>query len=313
MHMPTATMLAFAMPMLVGVLAQATERSAPTASALAQPAKVAQPTKLTDTEPQRRAVQGSALKAAAPVEKPGNGRKRISPLQALQAPALQPRISLREPMANALLAGDTYTCEALAQDATAAYFIDDTGGSIFQFDGAVEIGGSSSLDPSVTFIIYEGRTELGSTTLIQIEMGAYNTAGESQPWVDASAAGAGLESWRLDIGTNEINDPDPITLEGPFTVVGSGMAVFGTDGSLLGESPLLRDDSTSTGLAGVATVGLGGEDIAGFGLGAMQMWWEIKFDNTTGPGPCVADINGDGYVDISDIQAFVNSFLAGCP
>lgn len=309
MHMPTAAMIAFAMPTLVGVIAHVTDRPTPPVAKAGEPS-----TAPATAEPATALSRATPTSGSRAVRVAGHTEPAAHPLlKSLPNAPLQPAMSLRGPNTNTLLAGDTYTCEALAQDATSAFFIDDADASVFQFDGAVEIGGSSALDPGVTFIVYEGRTELESTTLIQIEMGAYDVSGQPMPWVDASAAGVGLESWRMDIGTADINDPDPISLEGPFTVIASGMAVFGTDGSTLGEADLLRDDSTNTGLAGVATVSLGGEDIAGFELAAMQMWWEIRFDDTnTDPTGCIADLNQDGVVDIADIQAFVNSFLAGC-
>ena len=73
----------------------------------------------------------------------------------------------------------------------------------------------------------------------------------------------------------------------------------------------LSYDATNTSLAGIATVGLGGEDIAGFDLTAIQVWWEIRFDSSE-PTECIGDINNDGVVDIGDINAFVQSFLSGC-
>ncbi|MFG0306283.1 MAG: hypothetical protein ACF8Q5_08730 [Phycisphaerales bacterium JB040] len=293
MHLPTASAIAFTIPTLVGALANATAPSSASAQPANEPVRMIKTTSVPQVVyiPQGQPTEPDFAPAATHRVPP----TRLAPL----APELaQP--------------ADTYTAEALAQDATSAYFIDDDNDSIFTFDDAAQIGGSSAIDPEVIFLVTEGRTDLGGSTLIQVEMGAYDINGNPAPWLDSSAAGLGLDSWRFDIGTGAVGG-NPIDLEGAFTIVASGMAAFDSTGALLGESPLTEDASTDTALAGVATVGLGGEDIAGFDLTAIQIWWEIEFDTTTQePGECVGDINKDGVVDIGDINAFVESFLSGC-
>jgi|GEM_PF-3336459 len=291
MHLPTASAIAFTLPTLIGALTHATAPSSASAQPANEPVRMIKTTSVPQVIyiPQSQPTEPEFAPAATHRVPP----TRLAPL----APELGE-------------AADTYTAEALAQDATSAYFLDDDNDSIFSFDDAAQIGGSSAIDPEVIFLVTEGRTDLGGSTLIQVEMGAYDINGNPAPWVDSSAAGLGLDSWRFDLGTAAVGG-NAIELEGPFTVIASGLAAFDSSGALLGESPLTQDDATSTTLAGIATVGLGGEDIAGFDLTAIQVWWEVQFD-TNEPTECVGDINKDGVVDIGDINTFVDSFLNGC-
>ncbi len=68
---------------------------------------------------------------------------------------------------------------------------------------------------------------------------------------------------------------DPITPDVPWVLVGSSFTGYDLSGGSLGTFALTTDASDGTGLAGVAAVGIGGGDIAGFGLSSLQMSFEI--------------------------------------
>ena len=85
-----------------------------------------------------------------------------------------------------------------------------------------------------------------------------------------------------------------------FTVVDSGFCAF-DDGVALGCFALASEESGADGVAGIGLVGLGGDDIAGFGLDEMVMYWEIQLTPSCGDGNQDAgEACDDGNVDNGD-------------
>ena len=51
---------------------------------------------------------------------------------------------------------------------------------------------------------------------------------------------------------------------------------------------------------------------SGFSFGTFQ-YWIREVGNPNPPEPCLADLDGSGILDLTDVNMFVNSFTAGCP
>ncbi|MFQ5411222.1 MAG: PEP-CTERM sorting domain-containing protein [Phycisphaerae bacterium] len=181
--------------------------------------------------------------------------------------------------------GDTFDAAALAQgNIASAYFIDDFPDNFLFADGGVANGGDNLTytTPIVTTSIMMFQSTLPSGNLL-IEVHAMTDDGS--PWVAPGAVppapNTHFDSWRFDVGgfaagPDILGDPN-----GPYTVVDSGIALWGTGGPL-GAFALAASDFTA-GLSGVGLVGLGGGDIAGFDLNEMSLFFEI----TPEPGTLV--------------------------
>lgn len=172
--------------------------------------------------------------------------------------------------------GDTFDAAVLAQgNVASAFFIDDLPDNFLFADSTLANGGDNlTYATPVTTSIAMFQTTLASGNLL-IEVHAMTDDGS--PWIAAGsippAPNTHFDTWRFDVGgfaagPDVLGDPN-----GPYTVVDSGMALWGT-GGFLGAFALATSDFT-TGLSGVGLVGLGGADIAGFDVNEMSLFFEI--------------------------------------
>lgn len=171
---------------------------------------------------------------------------------------------------------DTFSAMALAQgDILGAFPIDDIPNDFTFVGGGVSNSGDNLTYPpgTPTSVAMTQSTLPNGHILYQV-----NTfTDDGSPWV-APAAGVPLgnnffDSWRFDVGgfsagTDPLADPS-----GPYVVVDSGIALFGTAG-FMGAFPLAATDF-SAGLAGAGVVGLGGMDIAGVDMNEMALFFEV--------------------------------------
>ena len=198
--------------------------------------------------------------------------------------------------------GDTYDAAGLIQDTVDAFFIDDLPDN-HTFGTGDETAGLNLLSGVDTRIV---GTDLGpglpGTNRLQVNY--FTTDGSDLvPEGILNPDGQPFLSWRFDLGTTAAGidkiewSPNP-----GFTVVDSGICLL-QDGAVLECFPLFLDDSDANGVSGLGVVGLGGEDIAGFGLDEIVMFWEIQLE-----GSLIEDLDGDGDVDLLDAQRFLNAF-----
>jgi cysteine-rich repeat protein len=231
--------------------------------------------------------------------------------------------------------GDSYDAVGIAQDATIAWLIDDLPDT-HTFGAGPESAGVNLLSNIDTGIV---GTDFGpgvpGTNFLQVNY--FTTDGSDiVPAGSTSDDGLIFDSWRFDVGTtgagvDKINwTPNP-----GFTVVDSRFCLL-DDGQLLGCLDLALHDSDANGVSGVGVAGLGGGDIAGFGVDEMVMYWEIQVapscgdgsvdtgeecddGNTTGGDGCSAtcqgetsaspaDLDDDGDVDLDDHAIFISMF-----
>lgn len=188
--------------------------------------------------------------------------------------------------------GDTYSVAPLVQDGVSAFFLQDvdgpgpgtTGRYVATFDGTGENSGANLAYSTGThnFQVTEAQTDLGGGNyLIQVQYTAVNGSGAAEPWVPAGVIGPNgpFTAWRMDLGTNAAGNPiDRLSPNNDFSILNSGFTAFDSTGAALGTFLLTVDDSNppSGGLSGVAVVGLGGANIAGFDMATLQMFWEIN-------------------------------------
>lgn len=230
--------------------------------------------------------------------------------------------------------GDTYDAVGLVQDVVTAWIVDDLPDN-HTFGTGDESAGANLISGVDTRIV---GTDFGpgvpETNLLQVN---YFTVDGSDivPAGSVSPDDLIYDSWRMDVGTtaagtDKINwTPNP-----GFTVVDSGFCVADA-GTVLGCFELSLHDSDANGLSGAGVVGLGGEDIAGFGVDELIMYWEIQLAPSCGDGHvdpgeecddgntvdgdgCSAncqdestipgDFDGDGDVDLADYATFMKFF-----
>jgi hypothetical protein len=116
---------------------------------------------------------------------------------------------------------------------------------------------------------------------IMVEIIALDLAGALADWVPVGAVGPNgiFTTWRMDVGSNAAIDPIDILSLNPgdtITVLSSGFTAFDLVGLPIGTFGLTVDTSDATSVSGVGVVGIGGGDIAGAGLGSIQMFWEYE-------------------------------------
>lgn len=230
--------------------------------------------------------------------------------------------------------GDTYDAVGLVQDAATGWIVDDlpdnhTFGTGDESAGANLISGVDMRIAGTDF-----GPGVPGTNLLQVNY--FTTDGtDIVPAGSVSPDGLIYDSWRMDVGTtaagtDKINwTPNP-----GFTVVDSGFCVADA-GTVLGCFELSLHDSDANGVSGAGVVGLGGEDIAGFGVDEMIMYWEIQLAPSCGDGhidpgeecddgntidgdgcsancqdegTILGDFDGDGDVDLADYATFMRSF-----
>ncbi|MHC4698524.1 MAG: myxococcus cysteine-rich repeat containing protein [Planctomycetota bacterium] len=229
--------------------------------------------------------------------------------------------------------GDTYDAAGLVQDVNTAFYLDDFPDN-HTFGTGEESAGANLLSGVDTRII---GTDFGpgvpGTNLIQVN---YFTVDGSDlvPAGNVSSDGLIFEAWRMDVGTTAAGtDQIEWTPNPGFSVVDSGFCLF-RDGASLGCFALVVNDSSADGVAGIGVVGLGGGDIAGFGVDEMAMFWVIQVNPSCGDGSVdageecddgnvidgdgcsstclnespVGDIDGDGDVDLFDLSVILPNF-----
>lgn len=231
--------------------------------------------------------------------------------------------------------GDTFGAIGSAQDAATVWLIDDVPDT-HTFGTGEQSAGINALSNIDTGIV---GTDFGpgvpETNFLQVNY--FTTDGSDiVPAGSTSPDGLTFDSWRLDVGstaagTNKINwTPNP-----GFTVVDSGFCLL-ADGVNLGCVDLALHDSNANGVSGVGAAGLGGGDIAGFGVDEMVMYWEIQVAPSCGDGSIdagetcddgntssgdgcsatcqeeatssPADLDDDGDVDLDDYAIFMSMF-----
>ncbi len=280
-----------------------------------------------------------ALSRASLKQRPSKGVRAVAVLGVTPTKSLKvmPK-SVRNPdYAHELVrdaTGDTYDAAGLVQDANSAFFLDDLPDN-HTFGTGEESAGANLLSGVDTRII---GTDFGpgvpGTNLIQVN---YLTVDGSDlvPAGEVSPDELILESWRMDVGTTAAGtDQIEWTPNPGFTVVDSGFCLF-DGGAQLGCFALVSNDSSADGVAGVGVVGLGGADIAGFGVDELVMFWEIQVNPSCGDGnvdageecddgnvidgdgcssTCldesnlVGDTDGDGDVDLFDLSVILSNF-----
>lgn len=179
--------------------------------------------------------------------------------------------------------GDTFGAEPLLQDGVTATYLDDALASSFTFDASSENGGNN--------VLYTlAATEMGVAEMftpsavggtIVIEIAAFDVAGAVVDWVPTGATGpnGSFTDWRADVGSTAAVDPINILSLNPgdtITILSSGFTIFDLASTPLGSYPLSLDSSDTTSVSGLAVIGLGGTDIAGFGFGSIQLFWEYE-------------------------------------
>jgi len=236
--------------------------------------------------------------------------------------------------------GDPYNAAGTAQDSTSAWYIDDLPDTHTFGTGPESAGANGISNVDMTIAGMDSGPGVPGTNLLQVN---YLTSDGSDiiPAGSLSPGNEIYDSWRLDVGTtlagtDKINwTPNP-----GFTIVESGFCAF-SGGVSLGCFDLAVDDSDANGVSGIGVVGLGGGDIAGFGVDELAMYWVIQLapscgdgsldageecddGNTIGGDGCSAtchnenviapaDFDHDGDVDMNDFAAFMSMFTGPGP
>lgn len=194
--------------------------------------------------------------------------------------------------------GDLYSAEALVQDGASAFFLDD-GAFDHVFDGAAEFGGVSSTAAGASFVYNEALFDNGDGTFTAVSQAFHvdDATGGLVDWVPAGVTGpAGpFTAWRFDAGAPAAPNPIDIALGAGESIVVTEVLSFLTDtaGGSLGAFDITggaNDFTTTTSLGGIALIGLGGADIAGFGVGSLGLQWTYEIV----PAPASAALFGLG-------------------
>ena len=193
------------------------------------------------------------------------------------------------------------------------------------FDGSDESGGLNTYGSAGgSFSVSEGIIDMGGgVERYVVEVSAVDASLDGEPWVDASWAGQIFTAWFLDVG-NTNGGGNPISPGYSFTVQDSGVFVFDSAGlqiTVLG----IQDTSNSTDLSGSAGLGLNGNDIAGFDVSTLQMYWDIAptsedadldlqmvdaTDGTYAPGDTVEVLNYTENIGGSASTSYIITYYA---
>ncbi len=193
-----------------------------------------------------------------------------------------------------VIAGDSFTAEPLVQDGISAFFTDDNTASIFaegvEGFGGVNIAGAAGSTSNAL----AGSVPLGGGMFVGFaSVHMRDAAGALGIWVDAANAGAGFTTWRADVGTIA-GGTDGLGIDlapgESFSVLSAAFVAFNSTGGSLGTFALSVDNSDAAQLAGLAVIGLGGADIAGFDLAGIEMQWTYEIV----PAPASAALLGLG-------------------
>ena len=177
--------------------------------------------------------------------------------------------------------GDTFSLAILAQDAGSAFFISDGSVSTHTFDNLGESAGNN-LTGTVggTYEMLEsyiGGGGVSGSDRILVQVTALDSGGTPEPWIAAGVASPDgpFISWRLDMGINAAGT-DTIMPNANFNLIDSGFAAFDSSGGLVGVFTLSTDGANGVTVSGMAIIGLGGGDIAGFDLATILMFWDVE-------------------------------------
>jgi len=184
-----------------------------------------------------------------------------------------------KPLANTNAAAvDTYSITPLIRDNLDGFYWASTvkAPTVHLFDGLADSGGGNFFGtPGGLFRVAEGITSLGGNAeRYTVEVSAVSSSIVQEPWVDVSWAGSGLTDWILEVGTSS-GGGDPLFPGYLFNVLDSGVFLFNSAGTLIGDYDLYNDASSDIYLGGTAWINNGGSDIAGVDVAAMQMYWDI--------------------------------------
>lgn len=187
-------------------------------------------------------------------------------------------------LANRTASGDTFTSETLIQTAGSAFFLDAGRDSVFSVGAPAASGGlSGAYMAPVDMVTVSADLDNGDgTRSILVETVAVDAAGSVVAWVPAGlAAGPGnpFVAWRMDVGSNAGGtDTIDIALNpGEFVnFLGSGFNAFTSAGAALGSFAMTLDNAAGNSASGLAVLGLGGADIAGFDVGSIQLFWTYE-------------------------------------
>lgn len=173
--------------------------------------------------------------------------------------------------------GDSYSLAPWLGDNLNQYYLASAIGAptTHTFDGSDESGGLNTYGSAGgSFSVSEGIIDMGGgVERYVVEVSAVDASLDGEPWVDASWVGQIFTAWYLDVGNSD-GGGNPISPGYSFTVQDSGVFVFDSAGSQIAVLGI-QDTSNSTDLSGSAGLGLNGDDIAGFDVSTLQMYWDI--------------------------------------
>ena len=168
--------------------------------------------------------------------------------------------------------GSTYAGGSLVQNA-GAFFLDTGPNTHTWTGGGKSIGTNAITGAGMTmFETYLPGAGPNGGDIIQVNIFTNN----GSIWVPAGAtdpAGAILTSWRIDVGSTA--HPNPIEVVPGGQVLLSSGARWWNGATVLGTFPLTLNSSTPNSVGGVAVVGLGGANIAGFALTEGAVFFEL--------------------------------------
>lgn len=205
--------------------------------------------------------------------------------------------------------GDTYSLAPLLEDSEFYYhMVEGEQATTHVYDETFKNLGSNIYgSPGGEFLVIEQTLYLGDGTFqVSVQVAAVNDQGFSEPWVDESFIGSGFTHWRLDVGV-AAGGNNPILPDPDYTIVGSGVSLYDSTGTIISDHSIF-DDSNSDGLAGTALIhltdGTNGNDIAGWDLATMVMFWNIKveYDDPTLIDP--AELSGSWFNPQRDGEGF---------
>ncbi|MEN0021455.1 MAG: hypothetical protein AAF747_11310 [Planctomycetota bacterium] len=256
------------------------------------------------------------------------------------AVSLFTRTNIKQPLSRSFLAGDTYSAEPQWRGTSGSgtplvASADDAPSSMFVFTNAsldvpaAALGGTQAAgnDDAQCFVIDALVDNGDGTSSVLIEVGFYDLAVEEVvefvptgvALVDTTSGPNGVAPItviQLAIGVADRLEPfgigGPITL--PIAQDGLTAHVFAVDGSTLGSFSVpaappggVGDTADGVGFSAPVVIENDGADLAGSGVGSIQLVWTFQGSVAARCG----DITGDGIVNGADIAAAVAGIDAG--